>query len=408
LWFGAAGESTVAGFDTIYYDIVGVCNAKCSYCHTGVFKTTTGSIVSTERFRDTLDVIARHGLLNPDGVMGLYNWGEPFLHPRLADLLQVVNGYGFGYGFSTNASKVPAINRDFVRGLKYLVYSMPGFSQGSYDKMHGFRFEEILKNIRTMTTKARDAGFTGKIAIYYHVYQFSAGEIFQCADFANECGIQFVPMNAILNNWWQVNAFVDNRLEPELLRKVGEELFMNDVRPLLAKAPANYSCPQYNWLAIDENSNLLLCCQVPTGATFSVGNLLTDDVAQMLAKRRANDTCGECVGKGLAYYLNNSLGEPEFYTEARKRIDEKRRPGEKGTASRVLDRARSFARKTWHGALESRPTGEGKGRATATSIPDSGDQQSSRARQLLGEPGIGVRLQQSLPAAPFMPSGKAE
>ena len=397
----------MTGFDTIYYDIVGVCNAKCSYCHTGIFKTTTGSVVPAQRFRDTLDLIAKHGLLNPEGVIGLYNWGEPFLHPRLPELLDIVNGYGFRYGFSTNASKVPAINRDFVKGLKYLVYSMPGFSQSSYDKMHGFRFEEILTNIRTMTLRARDAGFRGKIAIYYHVYQFSAGEVFQCADFAAECGIEFVPMNAILNNWWQINDYVDNRLDPALLRKVGEELFMNDVRALLDKTPEDYSCPQYNWLAIDENSNLLLCCQVPTGATFSVGNLLTGDVAEMLAKRKSNDTCSQCVGKGLAHYLNNSLGHPEFYTEARKRMDGARLPsgGEKGRTVNVFRRARSLAHNAWSAAVESYGGRAATAETTAAVATAAGGelQQSSRVRQLLGEPGIGIRLHQSLPALPPSP-----
>ena len=303
-------------YNTIFYELCGLCNGKCPYCLSGEFRKPGGTFVGTELFDRTLSVIAKNGLLAPGGVIGLYNWGEPFLHPQLSELLHRVNEYAFSYGFSTNASKLPSIDKAFVKGLKYIRFSMPGFSQRSYDRIHGFRFEVIMENIKSIVRNCRHNGFQGNFFISYHVYQFNLHEIFRCEEFAQKWNITFSPVYAILNNWWHINALIDNKLDYGLLRRTSEDLFCSEIREKTAMAPESYSCPQYNLLAIDEASNLLLCCQVPPGKEFSCGNILTDDLTAMLHYRQNNPTCKECIRKGLSYYFHNSLNVPEFYVEA--------------------------------------------------------------------------------------------
>lgn len=303
-------------YKTIFYEISGICNGKCPYCLSGRFRETGGSFVSTALFDRTLGVIAKNSLLSADGVIGLYNWGEPFLHPQLSELLHTINDYAFSYGFSTNASKIPFIDEFFVKNLKYIRFSMPGFSQASYNRIHGFRFEVILENIKSVVRACRHHGFQGNFSISYHVYQFNLDEIFRCEEFAEKWNITFSPVYAILNNWWHIHAWVDNSLGDDLLKSISEDLFCFEIREKIATAPEDYSCPQYNLLAIDEASNLLLCCQVPPGKEFSCGNMLTDDPTTMLHYRQKNSICEECIRKGLSYYFHTSLKVPGFYMEA--------------------------------------------------------------------------------------------
>jgi len=309
----------VKSFDRIYFEISGVCNGKCPYCLSGRYKKPGRKFVDSQHFEKTLDYITTNRLLSENGVIGLYNWGEPFLHPQLPDLLRILNERDFSYGFSTNASRVPAIDRAFVRNLKFIRFSMPGFSQRAYDRIHGFEFDLILQNIQSIIRRSRDAGFNGDFTILYHVYQFNLDEIFLCEEFADQWNIRFSPNYAILNNWWHVNALLDNTLDYELLRTISEDLFSFDFRETITSAPRVDSCPQYNWLAIDESCNLLLCCQVPPGEEFSCGNLLKDDLSSMLHHRQNNLICRECIRKGLSHYFHQAIRTPEFYLKATNR-----------------------------------------------------------------------------------------
>jgi MoaA/NifB/PqqE/SkfB family radical SAM enzyme len=303
-------------FSTLYYEISGLCNAKCPYCLSGSYKTSTGTFVAPDLFDKTLDVLCKNAIIANDGILGLYNWGEPFLHPHLGELMHIISAYHLRYGFSTNASKVPAIDKSFVENLRYIKFSMPGFSQRSYDRIHGFDFESIVDNIRTIVRQCRMQGFKGDFSVSYHVYQFNLDEMKRCDEFAAELDIVFEPYYAILNNWWQINALLDGSLQYDQLRKVSEDLFSFGISEKTADAPKPYLCPQYNFLVINELSNVLLCCQVPPSQDFACGNLLEEEFANILECRYNNEVCRKCIDKGLAYYLNNSLSYPRFYSKS--------------------------------------------------------------------------------------------
>lgn len=55
---------------------------------------------------------------------------------------------------------------------------MPGFSQESYDKIHGFNFEKIKENIKKYANDMELAGVKDKMWVAYHMYQFNLDEIY--------------------------------------------------------------------------------------------------------------------------------------------------------------------------------------------------------------------------------------
>jgi MoaA/NifB/PqqE/SkfB family radical SAM enzyme len=252
-------------------------------------------------------------ILRKDGVIGLYNWGEPFLHPKLAELLEVLNHFACRYSFSTNASKVPDIDSSFTRNLDQITFSMSGFSQSSYDRIHGLQFETITRNIETIVKKCRSHQYAGRFTVSFHVYRFNLEEIHACEQFCNRLGILFNPYYAILNNWWDILGWTNGTLSSERRQEIANDLFRLDIRLRHKASPSPYLCPQYQMLVIDENSNVLICCQVPKGEPFSCGNLLRDDFASILKNRLDHQVCKACIESGMAYYFNTSLVAPEFY-----------------------------------------------------------------------------------------------
>jgi len=300
-------------FKTIFYDIIGVCNAKCPYCLSGRFRQTQGNPVSPEQFQETIQTLRHNHILRKNGVISLYNWGEPFLHPKLPELLDILNQFDCRYAFSTNASNVPTIDAHFTRNLDQITFSMPGFSQTSYDRIHGFNFATITRNIERIVAECRSHHYTGRFTVSFHAYRFNLKEIRLCEQFCNRLSILFNPYSAILNNWWDINAWIAGTLPFERQQAISDDLLDFDIWQKLKKSPSRYLCPQYRMLVIDENSNVLLCCQVPKGENFSCGNLLQNDFASIMSNRFHHKVCGTCIKSGLAYYFNTSLVAPKSY-----------------------------------------------------------------------------------------------
>src|SRR3990172_10209923 len=81
-------------FQTIYFDIVGGCVARCPYCLTGIGETGKGGEITPERFAEALRKLRDGGAIGAKTVVSMYNWGEPFLHSDFPGILRVVNNLG--------------------------------------------------------------------------------------------------------------------------------------------------------------------------------------------------------------------------------------------------------------------------------------------------------------------------
>lgn len=304
------GGVVTAAYRHVFVEIAGTCNARCPYCLSGRHRAPGGAFMPVELFERVLERLTASALVDRATVLGLYNWGEPFLHPRLGELLAAAQRSGMRYAFSTNASVVPAIDAAFVRGLALLIFSMPGFSQASYDRVHGFDFARVRGAIEAIVRRARAAGYRGEFRINYHVYQFNLAEMDACASFARRLGVEVDYHYAFLNHWDHLWQYADDALPYPLLKEVSQDLFSFRLRDLPADAVASYRCPQYDLLAIDEAANVLLCCQVPKKEPYLAGNLLNDELGRILDRREHNETCTRCVERGIARYLNTALEFP--------------------------------------------------------------------------------------------------
>jgi len=153
-------------YRTVIFDIVGYCNARCPYCQSGIYKKPGKTIIEPKLFEKAIDKLST-GIIARDAIFNLFMWGEPFLHPELDEILTILNNYGYKYCFSTNASRVPAIDKNFVRNLHSIIFSMSGFSQTSYNKIHGLKFDLVLNNIKKIVDECRNLGFKGDFNIAY-------------------------------------------------------------------------------------------------------------------------------------------------------------------------------------------------------------------------------------------------
>ena len=300
-------------FKHVMWDIVGTCTGKCPYCVTGARRERPGGPIPVDLFHEIAERLTACGAIDLDTVVQLYCWGEPLLHPDLAGIIGKLNALGVRFALSTSASKAVPLATDDVRNLEYLTISMPGFSQNSYDRIHGFRFDEVKKNTTLLIRHLQDADSSADINLVFHVYQFNLDEIPAARRFAAEHGMKFKPCYAIMNDWDLLHSWLEGSLPYEKMRQISEDLFCHEIRRKMREAPSGYACPQLDYLVVDEAGNVGLCCQTPWhDEKYRCGNLQTDDFGEVLDRKRSHTVCRDCLDSGLAYYLNNSLGTPDF------------------------------------------------------------------------------------------------
>lgn len=304
-------------FPVIYLEITGGCNAKCPWCATGRSVGGTGPkrYIEVELFARALDRLLDIGAVLTGQTIGLYNWGEPTLHPRLYEILEELGQRGLYADINSNGSIPPKPSKSqSLRHIANMSFSLPGFSQQSQDRIHGFDFERVLRNIDLWIKTLEEAGNPGKIWINFHLYQFSIDEFHPAGNyFWSRYGVKTFPSTAYIADWRLCMDYLNNRMDPATLKKMSSELLLHYVDDLIAGQPKDFSCPQFNWLTIDENCQVVLCCTLPADhEQYHLGSLFDLSLKQIRAAKRSRPVCGECIKDGAAYW-SLSAPVPEIF-----------------------------------------------------------------------------------------------
>ncbi len=308
-------ELDANAYKRVYFEISGICNAKCPYCVTGI-NCINGRNIEEIRARKFVDVdefeftinhlIANSIISRRESVIQLYNWGEPCLHPHFEKLLSILTENGIRYGFSTNCSVFKELPPSVLTNLNNVIFSMPGFSRDSYNRIHGFDFEKIKQNITKMVMLWRKSGYKGNFVIAYHVYQFNILECEAAANFARELGIGISFAHAGLNGYALMKSYLDDTMSREALKKCSSELIMYFYKDI--KRPKDHRCEQFDFLTINEHCELLPCCGVERGMPlYSLGRINEMSLEQIKDKKLNAKYCKKCAEIGMDY-----IGEAIF------------------------------------------------------------------------------------------------
>lgn len=297
-------------FKVVYFEICGACNASCPYCITGAKGSDAPrGLVTVEAFTTVMNKLFAHGWIDRQSMVHLFTWGEPTLHPQLHEIISYVTAMGLKFGLSTNAYKRPFIDADFTRNLAQLIISMPGFSQASYDRVHGFDFNKVKENIEVLVQDVHRFNPLVDIQLNFHIYRFNTNEVSAGEEFARQLGIRFNPYYAYINNLHQFCGWVSGNLPAAEMDRINSELFTQLMRDGLYDGgrdiPAGYRCPQVDYLIIDEFANVATCCVLPRDhKDYSCGNILSDDMNSIMQKKISRAACASCVTSGLSRFAH--------------------------------------------------------------------------------------------------------
>ncbi len=194
-------------------EISNICNAKCTWCTTGL-KNRSGckinpEYMSIESFEKGLLYMEENGIINKKTELELYNWGEPFLNPNINEICGIITKYGYSFHLSTNASIFRNIDSENLKNLSGFRVSLSGFSKETYSITHALDFDRVMENILKFRDMLRKAGKQHLMDISFLTYKFNVHEIYDAKDYFNSKEISFTPRLAYYADFEQFEMFLN-------------------------------------------------------------------------------------------------------------------------------------------------------------------------------------------------------
>lgn len=138
-------------------DPLNVCNLRCPLCPTGLGTLGRKSgKMSLEKFQQIIDQIEPYAYLAE-----LYNWGEPYLHPQIFDMISYASRRRISVRMSSNMNHFSAemARKTVESGLDALTVSVDGATQETYEKYRRKgNLDTVLGNIRLLVDEKRRQG----------------------------------------------------------------------------------------------------------------------------------------------------------------------------------------------------------------------------------------------------------
>jgi hypothetical protein len=239
----------------------------------------------------------------------LFNWGEPMLHPHLNDIIKICGKYGLLAFISSNMTRLQPLDNISLNLLTGVGVSLSGFSDSSYGRIHGKSLRGVLENINKLYLTAVKANCRWRPHILWHRYKFNENEMPVARDYFQNRGIEFHPDVASLNGIdLMMDYLFDNHLQLAEREKIEKDLFVDYLKEILHLSKTRrYSCPQWSYLSIDENVDVLLCCGWSNKVKQSVlGPLFDIPANEIKSMKRNSPLCKKCIQSGIAKFGHNN------------------------------------------------------------------------------------------------------
>jgi len=134
----------------------------------------------------------------------LYNWGEPFLHPQIFDMIQYAHKCNIFVRMSSNMNHFnkTMAEKTIASGLDALIVSVDGATEGSYQKLRrGGNLSSLIKNVSLLVdAKRRFGSERPHITLRMLVHRYNENEIEQVRQLSNGLGVDAFTTGTLFVN----------------------------------------------------------------------------------------------------------------------------------------------------------------------------------------------------------------
>jgi MoaA/NifB/PqqE/SkfB family radical SAM enzyme len=296
-------------------DVVGACNLRCPSCPQGNIKN----------YR------LPHGFMEPDLLaliiekaksechvtgVALFSWAEPMLHPKLPDLIRIVQDSGISCYLSSNLNVQR--NADAIMAANPFSFriSVSGFTQEVYSYSHrGGDIEKVKKHMVELAEAKKRNNATTRIYVYYHRYKHNLREEPLMREFAAGLGIDLQPGWALILPVEKILAYMDEDASDFPLTGEDRQLIDHLALPLkealnISQKYKNQTCSlRDTHISMDFQGNVQLCCGIFHAGRFTLGNYLTMSLDEIQRLRQSHNMCSRCIRRGAHVYMTYGADE---------------------------------------------------------------------------------------------------
>lgn len=301
-------------FAALYVEISGICNAKCPYCPKGSGEQPQGTFMEVGVFHKLLSHLDQNNSFPLSREICLYNWGEPFLHPRLEEILAVVDSFGLKANLSSNFLYLPKLSRKSLQTINSVIFSLSGFTQKSYGRIHGGTLSDTLNNLDMFLRSLDEYKLNLHPVVNWHRYEFNEVEMVAAKKYFEQRRVSFIPSIANVGGVSRAVELIENsNYQHYFGRDIDSEIFTDYLRSRFSEcAAANSGCSQWNVLVINEHCEVLLCCgwsEIFNGV--KLGSAFDFPLEEMSELKKQSNLCQECLSRGIAQYSDQYGSDEE-------------------------------------------------------------------------------------------------
>lgn len=310
-------------------DVVSSCNLRCPSCPVGSIKDVQNAkgIMSP----NLLEKILRKASQEMKIVyVGLFNWTEPLIHPKLAELVKITQQYAPCY-LSSNLNLAKANFREiFSSNPAYFRITVSGFTQKIYSKGHRNGNIEIVKdNMKKIAKIKQELNSKTTIDVHYLRYNYNLQEEIFMKFFSESLGFSFTPIWAGFGTVEQALSYENNsssfleKLDSETLEILNSILFFVGEKTIQDKLEKLKNLPCFlreNQITLNALGEVMLCCGIFDEKIAKISSsFLEESLSVIQDKKRKNILCSRCMNIGV-HQLHPFTHTKEFNLMAMQKV----------------------------------------------------------------------------------------
>ena len=179
----------------IQVEVSTTCNASCIYCPRTILRSKwVSSFMDPRLLHKIVNEIASTGSLE---YIHLQGWGEPLLHPRLTDIINIVKGR-VNFGLTTNGLLLSddTIGKLLESGISVISVTFAGAYPVTHDSIRvGCSFRTMVNNVRKIISFKRKLGSDVKVVANYIMTSMNIHELVDFMELCHELGVEEVVLN---------------------------------------------------------------------------------------------------------------------------------------------------------------------------------------------------------------------